>query len=443
MYTSSVGSLRRLAWLWILTTLFLFGQTAEQRTQMSAAWDQVITNAVPQTPPNPALARVPSEKAKDVTGGFLMHFFLESRSNYEHDQTGFAGNSTNTGVIDAPLTGVFNPAGIPSPTAFQPGANRVEEFLDFGTRGYGSDRVNTHFALRYRQDLSTVDPGSSAANIIETQYGNRLYELLDASVEINGKPTDGAFAGSSLLFGRINVYGAELASLDGASVTIGHPQWDLTLYGGRRFTFFADPIQRAIGGANLVFKLNPDTSIAFETLWYIEGAQRLSLRKRLHERWLLSSNLRAYGGSPTELDASLLYSSRTGRDSLLVGLFRKLTDNGYTYDYTTDARNASSNNPLVRLYLGPIDKYTQFSLEAHHQFLKNLRAGGSFVVRCLDNQNDSTPFETSFRDYRASVQYYLRQRSRPCSSTISEVLTVSAPWARPRSAALPVQARRR
>lgn len=399
------------SWLALLCAPLLCAQAVDHKAQITAAWgeviaDEVIADPLPQIAPDPALARIPSDKRKNREDDFLMHFFFESRSDYQHYQTAFTGNPTTTGVIDATLTGVFNPAGIPSPTAFQPGANRVEEFLDFGTRGYLSDRINTHFALRYRQDLTAVDPGSPGEDIVETQYGNRVYELLDASVEINSKPTDGSFAGSSLLLGRINVYGAELASLDGASVTIGHPKWDLTLYGGRRFTFFEDPVQRAIGGANLVFKTDPNTSIAVETLWYIKGSHRLALRKRTHDRWLISSSLRAYGGSPTELEGSVLYSSRNGRDWLRGGLFRKLTDNGYSYDYTTDARNAESSNQLLRLYLGPIDKYTQVSLDAHHQFLANLRAGAAVVIRRLDNLNDSTPFETSFRDYRANVQYY-------------------------------------
>ena len=66
------------------------------------------------------------------------------------------------GVINAPDTGTFNPAGIPSPAAFQPGSNRVDSFISLGTRGYGSDRVNTHFSLRYRQDLTKVPLGSPA-----------------------------------------------------------------------------------------------------------------------------------------------------------------------------------------------------------------------------------------------------------------------------------------
>jgi hypothetical protein len=271
--------------------------------------------------------------------------------------------------------------------------------------------VNTHFALRYRQDFTTVDTGSPAANIVETQSGNKLYELLDADVEINSRPTDGIFAGSTLDIGRINVYGAELASFDGASLTVRKPRWDFTVYGGRRFSFFSDPAQRAIGGANLTLKIDPTMSVELETLWYIKGSNRIALRKRLRDRWLISESLRAYGGSPVDFNAAVLYSSRTGRDTLRGGYFQKLTANDYEYDYTTDARNAvsqngSQTNQLLRLYLGPIGRYSQLNIEAHHQFFSRLRASAALVVRELNNNGNQTPFATSFRDYRVNAQYF-------------------------------------
>jgi hypothetical protein len=244
-------------------------------------------------------------------------------------------------------------------------------------------------------------------NIVETQRGNKLYELLDASIEIGSKPTDGAFAGTTIQLGRLNVYGAELASFDGGAVNIDRPHWDLQLFGGRRFTFFDDPVQRAIGGANLTFKIDPDTSVSLESLWYVKGSQRLVFRRRLNDRWLTSSYFRMFGGSPVDLSATAMYQSRSGRDSFRVGFFQKLTDKDYSYDYTVGAAQVSSaTNQLLRLYLGPINRYTQFNIEAHHQILKNLRGGGAIVVRHLDKSGNTTPFETSFRDWKFNGQYF-------------------------------------
>jgi hypothetical protein len=381
-------------------------QTAAQSAQMTSAWDQVITNAIPQIKPDPALGPPPAP-GKKANDDFLQHFFFESRTTYQRYQTNFTGNATTAGVIDAPNTGTFNPAGIPSPSAFQPGANQIQEFLDFGTRGWLSDRINTHFALRYRQDPTTVQQGSSAVGIVEAQPGNKLYELLDASVEINSKPTDGIFAGTTLRLGRINVYGAELASFDGGSFNIDRPHWGLELYGGRRFSFFDDPVQRAIGGANLTYKVDPTMSVSLESLWYIRGSNRLVLRKRFSDRWLASTYFRMYGGAPIDFNASAMYQSHSGRDSLRFGFFEKLSNNDYSYDYTTDSRNAATSaNQLLRLYLGPVNRYLQFNVEGHHQILKNLRGGASLIVRHLNNSNNTTPFETSFRDFKFNGQYF-------------------------------------
>ena len=145
--------------------------------------------------------------------------------------------------------------------------------LDLGTRGWLSDRVNTHFTLRYEQDLDHVDSGAPAQNIIETFGADRRFELLNASIEIDGKPTDGFFAGTSLTLGRQSVYGAELAEIDGAAFTLDRPAYTVTLFGGRRFSLFADPEQRAMGGANVTFKVNSNTSIEYEGIWYLQGEQ--------------------------------------------------------------------------------------------------------------------------------------------------------------------------
>lgn len=381
-------------------------QPAGEKSDMSAMWDQLISTAIPQAPPDPTLTVPQTPVTTSDFGDFLQHFYFQSRSDYERYQTSFTGNPTTAGVIDAPFTGTFNPAGIPSLSAFQPGANRVEEFLDFGTTGYGSDRINTHVAMRYVQDTSHVDIGSPAENVIETLNANRLYEILDANVQISGKPTDGFFAGTTTQIGRLNVYGAELASFDGASFDIDRQKFNFEIYGGRRFEYFADPAQRGIGGANLTLKLDPDTSVELETLWYIRGSHRIIFRKRFNERWLLTSYLRAFGGSPVDFNASILYSSRSGKTTLNAGFFQKLTDNDYTYDYTSLERDLAARNSLYALYLGPLNRYTQVNFAGHRQIFSNLRASAEIVVRELNNNNDQTPFETSFRDYRFNGQYF-------------------------------------
>ena len=379
--------------------------TVQAQTGIGRAWDELIGGSVPP-PVDANLVPRPVQNVAPVSSDFAEHFFFEGRADYWRYSTSFTGLPTTTSVINAPFTGVFNPNGIPYPEAFQPAANRVEGLIDWGTRGYLSDRVNTHFSMRYAQDVTNVVPGAPAQNIIETFGGNREFQFLAASVEIHARPTDGALAGTTLTLGRQEVYGSELAPLDGAEVTLNRAAFELSVFGGRRFSFYADPDQRAIGGANLLLRVNPDTSVELSTLWYVKGTNRITLRRRLGSHWLASSYLRSYGGAPVDFSAQAFYASEGGRTVLRAGFFQKLTDRDYSYDYTEAARNLDPNNALSHLYLGPLAQYSQFSVDASQAVNRQVRLGAAVVVRRLNNEGDQSAFDTSFEDYRGSAQIY-------------------------------------
>jgi hypothetical protein len=381
--------------------------TVNAQPAIQQAWDELIGTGVSQATPDPVLTpRQAQGRGGTSASDFADHFFFEGRVDYWRYSTSFTGLPTTTSVINAPFTGIFNPGGIPYPDAFQPVANRVEGLIDWGTRGYLSDRVNTHFTLRYAQDVSSVVEGAPAQDIIETFGGNREYQFLTASVEIRARPTDGVWAGTSLTLGRQDIYGAELAPLDGAELTINRQSFELSVFGGRRFSFYSDPDQRAIGGANLLLRVNPETSVELSTLWYIRGTNRITVRRSLGPRWVASSYLRSYGGAPVDFSAQALYASNGGKTSLRAGFFQKLTNKDYSYDYTEAARNLDPNNALSHLYLGPLAQYSQFSIDARQAAGKQLRLGGAVVARRLNDSNDQGAFDTSFEDYRASAQIY-------------------------------------
>jgi hypothetical protein len=356
---------------------------------MQAAWDAVLDS--------PSVVKQPRELNTD----FLNHFFFESRTEYWRYSTGFTGLPTTSGVINAPFTGIFNPNGIPYPQAFQPDANRVYSFLDWGTRGWLSDRINTHFSFSYRQDLSTVQPGAPAENLIETFHSNRSLQLLSGSIEINR-----LWAGTSLELGRQYVYGAELAAIDGASLSINRPRFTLTVFGGRRFSLFTDPEQRALGGANLIFKLGSNASFEYDTLWYIKGTNRVAYRQRFGAKWLFNSSLRAVGGSPVDFSVQGIYSSASGRTTARLSFFQKLTDKDFSYDYTIAARDRDPHNLVTALYLGPISPYSQFVIDARRSISPMLRLGGALWIRRLNDSRDQAAFNTSFQDYRANAQLF-------------------------------------
>ena len=370
------------------------------------SWDSLLQGAIPQAKIDPALNPPQVGKQNSAVNNFENHFFFESRSDYWRYDTSFTGLPTTGGIGNGAAGDIFIPGAYPYPPAFQPDANRVESFVNFGTRGWLSDRVNTNFAVRYLQDLTHVDIGSPAQNIIETFGANRRVELLNASVEINGKPTDGIWAGTSLTIGRQYVYGAELAPIDGAAFTVDRPRYNLTVFGGRRFSIFTDPDQRAIGGANVTFKLNGDTSLTYESIWYLRGSNSVVFRRRLNPHWLMSSYFRIYGGSPVDFSAQGLYDSGNGKTGLRFSFFQKLTNKDYEYDFLTGAQDLDPHNPLLRLYLGPFSPYSQFMIDARRTLSSRLRLGASVWVRRLNDKSDEGPFDTSFEDYRVHAQIY-------------------------------------
>ncbi len=379
------------------------------------SWDSLIQNVIPQARVDPALVSAPAFGSRKKNGAtdFLNHLFFETRTEYDRYSTSFTGNPTVTSIVNAPFDSVVIPGvttGIGWPPAFEGSASRVSSFVDLGTRGWLSDRINTHFALRYRQDLDSVSPVSPAAGILETYSGRRLLELDQATVEVNGKPTDGFFANTQFVVGRQYVYGAEVAALDGAQITFNRARYALTLFGGRRFSYYSDPLQRATGGGNLVLKLRPGTSVELESLFYVRGSNSIAVRHQLRENLLLTSYFRVYGGAPVDFSAQALYSPGRGRTTMRVSFFQKLSNKDYFYDYTSFARDRDQYNSEPRLYLGPPSPYSQVVIDARREISRRVHLGGTLWVKRLNSSSDQGPFDTSFTDYRLSSQVFALRR---------------------------------
>jgi hypothetical protein len=370
------------------------------------AWSSLLQDTIPQAKVDPTLTAPQIVVKEKAAGDFLNHFFFETRTEYWRTQTAFTGLPTVTGVINAVPGTEANPNGIPDPSVFQPSSNQLYSFMDWGTRGWLSDRINTNFSIWYQQDLSHVNEGSPELSIINTFSSNRLLALLSANVEITGRPTDGVWAGTSLRLGRQYVYGAELAALDGASFTLNRPRYSLTLYGGRRFTYFSDPAQRAIGGGNFVLRFGHDSSFEYNGLFYIKGSHVFSYRTRFRRAWLFNSYFKMVGSYPVDVSVNGIWTPSNGKTTVNLSVFQKITNKDYFYDYTDLARYLDPTNAFLSLNLGPFSPFTQFVIDARRTINSRLRLGGSLWVRWLDHSSNQGPFDTSFQDYRVDAQVF-------------------------------------
>ncbi|HTS70514.1 MAG TPA: hypothetical protein VMO17_16140, partial [Terriglobia bacterium] len=372
---------------------------------MAAAWGSVLQN--PGAPPasDPALAVPQATLERSSAGDFLNHVFLETRTEYLRTQSDFSGQPTLTGVINAPFGPVTNPNGVPDPAVFQPNGNTIYSFLNWGTRGWLSDRINTNFSFRYQQDITHTDLGSPATGILQAFVPNREAQLLSGYIDVGGHPTDGLFSGSSLRLGRQDVYGAEVASFDGASFNLNREYFSYTVYGGRRFTYYSDPEQRAIGGGNFIFR-HGNTTFEYDALFYVMGSHSFSYRQQFSPSWLLAGNFRMFGGSPTEASVDALWSPADGKTTLRLDFSQELTNKNYVFDYTGIALDLDPHNPLQRLNLEVLAPHSQFVIDARRVINSRLRVGGTVWVRRLNDSADQAAFDTSFVDYRGSAQIF-------------------------------------
>jgi hypothetical protein len=391
----------------VVTAQAAGGQSGAQAPPLSVeqSWDALLQGAIPQGTPDPALTLPQATTKQSPSGGFFNHFFMEGRTDYQRYGTDFSGLPTIAGIVNAPFTNTVNPNGYPYPQAFQPNANRIESIIDLGTRGWLSDRINTHFTGAYYQELTPVNPGAPAENILETFKPNRNVEFLTGYVEINGKASDGGFAGTSLQIGRQYFYGAEVAPFDGFTLSVDKRYVGFSAFFGRRFSYYSDPIQKRIGGGNFVIKLGTTASLEYQGLWYIRGSQVVSFRKRFVKGWMWNSRYRMYGSAPVEFSSQVIYSPGNGKTNLHFSFYQQLTNKDYIYDFTTAAREHDVNFNVLRLNLGQISPYSQFVVDGRRSLSRRFSLGGSVWVRHLNNSTDQGPYDTSFRDYRAHTQF--------------------------------------
>jgi hypothetical protein len=192
--------------------------------------------------------------------------------------------------------------------------------------------------------------------------------------------------------------------MDGASFTMDRPKFSWTLFAGRRFTYFSNPDQRAMGGGNFLYRFNENSSLEYDTFYYIKGTNAFRYRQVLGGGWFFSVGFRMVGSYPVDFAADALWTPSDGKTSLRLSFAQKITNKDYFYDYTFSARDFDPHNPLLRLNLEALHPHTQFVINGSRAINPKLRLGGDVWIRRLNDRQDVGPFDTSFEDFRAHAQ---------------------------------------
>jgi hypothetical protein len=382
---------------------------ASSNAQISSDWDTVIKDAVPQRSSSSTSAATIDQKSSytpPAPENFLNHFYFDTHTEYSHYNYYFSGQPTATGVIDAPSTGSVNPNGFPYPPSFDPSGNEMYSYIDLGTRGLGSDRINTNFAIRYNSQLSSLTNASPSLNVLTTFPGAHLFDIMSGNVEINGRPTDGWFANSTVRIGRQTVSGPFLAEFDGAAYTRNAKRYSVTLFGGRRFTYYSDPVQRGIGGVGINVRLTDKITVGYQGLYYLNGNNAFTYNQRINDTWLVNGYFRMVGRHPVDFNAVTFWAPNDGKTTVSVGFFQKLSSYDYAYDYALAATDNSAYNTLPRLYLDLLAPYSQLTLDVRRTINSQFRIGGGVVIHHLDSTGDQSAFNTSFRDFHVNADIF-------------------------------------
>ncbi len=347
---------------------------------------------------------------------------------YRRDEMKYTGNPTLTGVFPEPVP-IFSVPDAPIfflPGAFEPNDEQLLGYASVRVKDYGFEnlRFSTEASFRYSGDLDGTTNESTFIGMHESFVGRRILEPLTVFTDISHNLTDDRLTKLNVRVGRQFIYGADPIRIDGGTVTINHPRFDLDVFGGRRVTFFSDPEARGVFGQNLLVRATSRTSFGYDLLFYDDDiSHRFHIGHNIGESWVARGNFFMIDDSPVDLGFELHYLPPGANTRMAFNFLQKLSSDDFIYDHTyrTFARNPENQirrrffplpptgdpeNGNGRLNLFEINPYTQFYLDVYHNLSQKFGVGGSVWVRHVNDKEDRGPFDNSFQEYRISADYF-------------------------------------
>ena len=366
--------------------------------------DQAVTPA--QAPD--AVARPAPSSFRD----FADQLYYRVSIDYVHNFISFTDEPTRTGIVDEGPPFTATPEGYLSfPSMFESGDDRLYGRATFGTRGFGHERLRTEVSVISYHDLNGTSSGSPFQNILDTFGGRSRTEALKAFFEVDGLG-EGRWSNARLRVGRQFTHrsftlpqplGASV--MDGVAFEFRDQDYDLGAFIGYRPTFFSDPKDRWVTGANFGVNLARRAYAGYQFFYFAgTGIHSFSIEPRWEQPLRLRGSFTLIDGDP--IDLGLRASYVEGNWSVYATFQEKLTTHDLEYDIFLRSPAEDSRNQNRRLHLGEIAESSRFGLDVTRQLGPLFAVGGRVLILDLHDEEEQTRFNASFQDFSADLAFF-------------------------------------
>ncbi len=372
------------------------------------AWDTVFRDHT-SAPDSSLIPQTPIHGSAELEGRIFFRYAVE----YRREEIFFTGQPTQASVIDAaePRLDAQGRLIEGFPFAFEPNDQRLYSDLSIGTRYTGANPYGFYFSMRYRHDADGTTSGSPFAGILDTFGARRRAQVYNGYFDWRRLGKAGPLSQMELRIGRQSFFGAEPLELDGARLSFSDRRYDLSVFVGRRFSYWSDPIARFAVGADIGFRVTPFSLVRYQHTYYVRNSHLFSWQQT-HRSWAFDAFFKMLNADPVDLSVTATYAPPGGSQWISLNYFRKLTDRDFFFDFVDAARVRQEGRQQFfvsrfikqRNLLGQIPPYNQFYAQAHRRLLPRLAAGASVAVRRLDDEAQQTSFLNSFDDVTAGLE---------------------------------------
>jgi hypothetical protein len=407
----SSGSFTMIGVLLLLTTSFhvLAAPQGSGSSEIDRRWDELFGDQAvePEPAPEPAARTAPSSFAN-----FADQLDYRISVDYIRNFVSFTDEPTRTLIVDDGLPLTTTPEGYFSfPPMFESGDARLHTRATFGTRGFGHERLRTEVSVISTHDLNGTSTGSPFQSVLDTFGGRSRTEALKAFFEINGLG-EGRWSNLDLRVGRQYTQGSfnlprplGASVMDGVAFDYRDQDFDLGAFVGYRPTFFSDPKDRVVTGANFGINLARRAYARYQFFHYAgTGIHSFSVEPLWEHPLQLRGSYTQIDGDPIDLGVRASYAE--GNWSVYASFQEKLTAHDLEFDVFSRSPAEDSLNQNRRLHLGEIATSSRFSLDVTRQLGPLFAVGGRVWILELHDEENQTGFDSSFQDLSAHLAFF-------------------------------------